>query len=198
MLPGRAAHHPVLATPGSRPALDLTIGRLRALCADTEQYAGRLDAATRRLCDGKTAAEINGLLAAAAAPAPDANPLPGTPFLVFGQLAEDVAFLRRLVRFGRERLIPILRAQGHRRWICPGAQTAPGPSLLCRLTERRIIPWHHVFRTLWPATHARIEADLAASPVTGVTFQAIITFRGVPSQGCMASVRNGSSSSAPR
>lgn len=78
------------------------------------------------------------------------QPLDTTPIHLwhaYAEVSEDLAFLRCLTNCSRRRLITILQPESQ------GVCVASTPDIRCTLRQRVAVNWHHVFRTLWPATY---------------------------------------------
>ena len=178
--PQCAAHadkHPVLSNPATRSLFDLTLERLRGIAAQFDaQVASDAEAAPRALYDQHLVPELNRLAwqHQQVRPVPDVvGTIPAAPFGMYVQLAEDTAFLRRLVNYGRERIIPALAALPTKRIECQAH--GPGPGIVCRLSQRRIVNWQHAFRTLWPQKDPGVPAGPPSPPI--LCYQSSIILR---------------------
>ena len=108
--------------------------------------------------------------------------MPHILFVIYGQLTDDVRFLRRLVAHGRARLLGGLFPPGgqQRRLVvdCPveGAATV---SLRIHAVRNQV-NWRRAFRTLFPARYESVRAAAlaaaAAAPATTVVVQSRLLF----------------------
>ena len=146
--------------------------------------AGVLDYADRY-----SVPQLNALLAeqrrgGGAAGVRAAGVAPFDPAAVLGQLADDLRFLRRLVAFGRARIIAFLApATGptHHQVQRAAVECSvdQAPVLSCRLTVRLLLNWAHVFRSLFPTKYTALHRALAeaARDRLPVVHQSRLVFR---------------------
>jgi hypothetical protein len=141
--------------------LDLMLERTATVAEDAHTVCAETPAAERALADGHSIPQLNRLYARRA-PAPDdrVRRFVPWPLLVgYGQIAEDLRFLRRFAAFDRARLVPALERRPDHRWdVTLSHRAVAVPDLTCRLSRRRIVDYHQAYRTLWPRQYAAHSA----------------------------------------
>ena len=155
-----AESHPILRTPETKVLFDLFFERLRGLAAHFGEILkedGGGDA--RALYEQHSIRELNRQIWMRRDAPSIGKAMPMAPLLMLTQLAEDAAFLRRMANFGRQHIIKALEPLPRKRWDVPAV--APVPGVSCRLFQRRIMPWRHVFKTTWPYVY---NADRYVQP----------------------------------
>lgn len=77
----------------------------------------------------------------------------------------------------RSRLLPtLMRADGNT-YECSVVDNAEAPSVLCRMWQRRIIHWHHVFRVMWPQTYKSRASEPQPNAVQGSRRDVAVSWR---------------------
>lgn len=166
--------HPLLSSPETQIVLDLLLTRVLGVITDAVAVVADLHPAERELADKQSLSQLARRCAPAPAaphppPPPGVPPVPGTLLLGYGQLVEDSDLLRRMAAFDRARLIPALERKPGRRWeVTLPADTRAAPGVSCRLAQRRIVDYHHAYRTLFPERYAGERRAPPVAPGTTV------------------------------
>lgn len=199
--------HPILGQPETKHLPQLLLQRLQGQLADVGRLApsiaanilaplllppnnGRLNeqlmvALTARAAEGTGPGNTSGVTrhgpsVRVVSTTDDDHRVPRVPqmlLFVFGQLVDDQRFLKRLVAFGRQRLLTAL-LQGGPSAVNVECPVPGAPTVVCRVRSRPHMDWKHTFRTLFPRRYH--EERNNNQPPNGVgrlfTYQSRITF----------------------
>lgn len=135
------------------------------------------DVATRSLTD------LNQLLAVQdAGGEPRRNKVvPYEFFTIYGQLADDIRFLRTLTAFNRRHILSFLALEkpvGPKHYRNKVDYNVEGsPVVSCRLTSRFHMNWAHAYRSLFPESYRALLQQQDRRDHLGFFYQTRLTFR---------------------
>lgn len=103
--------------------------------------------------------------------------------MIYGQLADDLRFLRTMAAYGRQNILSFLAVKNPEgpKLSRNAVEYTMGedkylPSVFCRLTSRNQLNWARVYRSLFPDNYHSIKYQEEQVEHLGFSYQSRLTF----------------------